>query len=106
MYCGKRLTVLPVLLLAASLAHATNGYFTDGVGAKNKGLAGAGSADPEELLIIATNPAGLAFVDERIEVGVELISPDGFHGERDGSSSWSATSSSRLCIVLSHLKWT
>lgn len=73
---GKRLAALPLLLFAVTLAHATNGYFTDGVGAKNKGLAGAGSADPEELMIIATNPAGLAFVDERFEAGLELFSPD------------------------------
>lgn len=76
MHLTKRLPGLVVLLFAATLARATNGYFTDGVGAKNKGLAGAGSADPEELMIIATNPAGLAFIDERLEAGLELFSPD------------------------------
>jgi long-chain fatty acid transport protein len=72
----RRLTGLVLPLCAIGLAHATNGYFTDGVGAANKGLAGAGSADPEELMIIATNPAGLALIGERIEVGLELFSPD------------------------------
>ncbi len=67
--------VVPPLLLA-STAQATNGYFTDGTGTKSLGLAGAGSADPQEVMIIATNPAGLAFVDQRIEAGLGLFSPD------------------------------
>ena len=64
------------LLLLAGAAHATNGYFTAGVGVKNDGEAGAGSADPLETMIIATNPAGLAFVPEDLEVGLELFNPD------------------------------
>jgi long-chain fatty acid transport protein len=71
-----RLAALTAALLCATGAQATNGYFTDGVGTKNKGLAGAGSADPEEVMIIATNPAGLAFVGERTEAGLGLFSPD------------------------------
>lgn len=64
------------LSLLAAVAHATNGYFTDGVGVKSMGLAGAGSADPSETMIMATNPAGLAFVPDDLEVGLELFSPD------------------------------
>ena len=64
------------LLVLAGAAHATNGYFTDGAGVKNMGMAGAGSADPSEIMIIATNPAGLAFVPDDLEVGLELFSPD------------------------------
>jgi len=76
MRINTRLTGLALLLLAAGLAQATNGYFTDGVGTKNKGLVGAGSADPEEVLIVATNPAGLALVDARTEAGLGFFSPD------------------------------
>jgi long-chain fatty acid transport protein len=71
-----RLAALIAALLCAAGAPATNGYFTDGVGTKNKGLAGAGSADPEEVMIIATNPAGLAFLGGRTELGLGLFSPD------------------------------
>jgi long-chain fatty acid transport protein len=74
---SKRLaagTALSVALMGS--AWATNGYFTSGVGTKSKGLAGAGSADPEEVMIIATNPAGLAFVGGRTEAGIALFSPD------------------------------
>lgn len=71
-----RLTGLVAPLLLAGAAQATNGYFTSGVGVKNIGTAGAGSADPSEVLIVATNPAGLAFVGQRIELGLGLFNPD------------------------------
>lgn len=70
------LTGLGASLLLMGAAHATNGYFTDGAGAKNMGMAGAGSADPREAMIIATNPAGIAFVGDDVELGLELFSPD------------------------------
>ena len=76
MNTSLRLAALVAALSCAAAAQATNGYFTDGVGTKNKGLAGAGSADPEEVMIVATNPAGLAFVGERTEAGLALFSPD------------------------------
>ncbi len=63
------------LALAAGTASATNGYFTTGVGTKGKAQAGAGSANPEELLSIATNPAGLAFLPETIDAGLGFFSP-------------------------------
>ena len=68
--------LVSALVLAAGVAQATNGYLTDGVGAKSDGLAGAGSADPTDVMIVATNPAGLAFVPDRLEVGLSLFSPD------------------------------
>jgi long-chain fatty acid transport protein len=71
-----RLTGLMVPLLIANIAHATNGYLTAGLGINNDGLAGAGSADPTEVMILATNPGGLAFVGERVEAGLSLFSPD------------------------------
>jgi long-chain fatty acid transport protein len=63
------------LALAAGSASATNGYFTAGVGTKSKAQAGAGSANPEETLTLATNPAGIAFVPESVDVGVGVFSP-------------------------------
>ena len=71
-----RLTGLLLSMLLAGAAQATNGYFTDGAGTDNKGLAGAGSADPEEAMILATNPAGIAFVADSLEVGLELFTPE------------------------------
>jgi len=56
-------------------AFATNGYFADGYGTKNKGLVGAGVALPQDAMIAATNPAGMVFVGERMDVGAAIFSP-------------------------------
>lgn len=72
--------VLPALaaalaLAAAGDANATNGYFTHGVGTKSKAMAGAGTADPQEVIGLATNPAALIGVPERLEVAMAMFSP-------------------------------
>lgn len=76
MNANVKLAALIAALLCAAGAQATNGYFTDGAGTKSMGLAGAGSADPDEVMIVATNPAGLAFVGSRTEAGLSFFSPD------------------------------
>jgi len=62
-------------LLGAPLAQATNGYFMYGYSTKEKGLAGAGAALSQDALASATNPAGMAFVGNRMDLGVQLFSP-------------------------------
>src|SRR5438128_567819 len=62
--------VLPVM------ASATNGYFTHGYGTEYKGMAGAGVALALDALAGATNPAAIAFVGTRGDVGLALFSPD------------------------------
>ena len=61
--------------LAVPTASATNGYFTHGLGVKNKGMAGAGTAAPAETISAASNPAAAVLVDEKWEVGLSLFSP-------------------------------
>lgn len=63
------------LALAAGSASATNGYYMHGMGTKSKGQAGAGVANPQEVLSLATNPAGIAFVPESIDAGLAIFSP-------------------------------
>lgn len=60
---------------ASPLAMATNGYFADGYGTKNKGLVGGGIAAPQDAMIAATNPAGMVFVGERMDLGAAIFSP-------------------------------
>lgn len=87
-------------LSAPGLALATNGYFSHGYGMKAKGMAGVGIALPQDAMAAATNPAGMVFVGDRLDVGVdwfrpvrdsELVSPIGapipFLGDYDGNSS-------------------
>jgi len=70
------LTVAVSGLLAAPIAHATNGYFMHGYGSKEKGLAGAGVAyNHNDAMAAATNPAAMAFVDQRIDIGLQIFSP-------------------------------
>ena len=71
----KQLSACVVCLIVASPAFATNGYFAHGYGTKNKALVGAGIALPQDAMIAATNPAGMVFVGERMDVGAAIFSP-------------------------------
>ncbi len=57
------------------VASATNGYFAHGYGTKNKGMAGAGVALPQDAMAAATNPAGMVWVGNRMDLGAALFSP-------------------------------
>jgi len=63
-------------VMASPLAHATNGYFSHGYGMKAKGMAGVGIALPQDSLAAATNPAGIAMVGNRLDVGVDWFKPN------------------------------
>ena len=63
------------LALVSGSAFATNGYFAHGYGTKNKGMAGAGVALPQDAMTAATNPAGMASVGNRMDFGAAVFSP-------------------------------
>ena len=69
------IAVLALILTLSPAAEATNGYFTHGYGTVAKGLAGAGVAVPLDTLAAGTNPAGLAFLGKRYDVGVSVFGP-------------------------------
>jgi len=71
----KHFLVSVLLLAVTSPAFATNGYLSHGYGIKSRGLAGAGIALPQESMIIATNPAGISFLGNRVDVSAALFSP-------------------------------
>ncbi|MCK7546587.1 OmpP1/FadL family transporter [Marinobacter koreensis] len=71
----KALTIATASALLPTAAFATNGYFSHGYGTINKGMAGAGTALSQDSIAAATNPAGMAFVGNRIDGGLELFSP-------------------------------
>ena len=64
------------MIVLPSAAFATNGYFSHGVGQKAKGMAGVGVAYPQDALVAGMNPAGMAFVGNRFDIGFEWFSPD------------------------------
>ena len=61
--------------MAAPVANATNGYFMHGYSTKEQGLGGAGAALSQDALASATNPAGMAFVGDRMDLGLQIFSP-------------------------------
>ncbi len=72
------LTTTAAIALSAAIcspAFATNGYFTHGTGTKNKGMAGAGLATPEDSISIANNPAAALVGVGHLDVGAALFSP-------------------------------
>jgi len=82
-------------LLGGQMAVATNGYMPHGVGAKNKAMAGAGMAMPEDAMSIVSNPAAAVLVKNRMDAGVSLFMPRrnyttlfGGNDGRDGSFSF------------------
>ena len=90
-----RKMVLVAAALAPLAAQATTGYFQHGYGIKAKSMGGVGIALPQDALAAATNPAGIAWVGNRIDIGVDLFMPDrgssivgngaGLNGTYDGN---------------------
>jgi long-chain fatty acid transport protein len=90
-------TVL-LLAIASSPALATEGYFQNAIGAREKALAGAGVADSKDATAASLNPAGLVNVDSQLNVassflflnggytswGVGGIDADGHHDSKPG----------------------
>ena len=70
-----------IVLFATGLALplpalATDGYFSHGFGVRSQGIAGVGIALPQDGLAAATNPAGTAFVGDRVDLGVTWFAPE------------------------------
>lgn len=65
------------IVVSSNSANATNGYFTHGVGAKSKSLAGSGIGSDANMGSIqsASNPALGVFAGEKWEVGLAIFSP-------------------------------
>lgn len=70
-----RLATAIVTLLITTPLWATNGYFTHGTGAKNKGLAGSGLAMPEDAISVANNPASALSNTGKYDLGIAVFSP-------------------------------
>ncbi len=70
------LFVVGALLVAAAPALATDGYFANGYGTNYKALAGAGVALSLGTQAPATNPAAMAFLGPRYDIGMEVFNPN------------------------------
>ena len=65
-----------ISLLGSGNAFATNGYFSHGYGTQSKAMGGTGVARSLDTLAPATNPAGLLGVEDGMDAGIGLFSPD------------------------------
>ena len=70
------LGALAFLLAASNPAGATDGYFANGYGTNYKAMGGAGVALYLGAQAPATNPASLAFLGRRFDIGVEAFNPN------------------------------
>jgi len=64
-----------VAMGAPASVWATNGYFSHGWGTKSKAMAGVATALPQDTLVSATNPAGMAFLGRRSDIGISFFNP-------------------------------
>ena len=67
--------VVTMVMIFPTVSKASNGYFAYGYGARSKGMAGAGSALPQDAVAAAVNPAGMVFVGNRLDLELEAFSP-------------------------------
>ncbi len=57
-------------------ANATDGYFSEGYGVKSQSMGGVGIALPQDALAAASNPAGMALIGDRIDIGLTWFRPE------------------------------
>ena len=74
MYWTRALAV--AVFLAPAAAFGTAGFFQHGYGLKAKGMGGAGIALPQDALATATNPAGMVWLGNRLDLGLEWFDAD------------------------------
>ena len=67
---------LALVFCFSGVAQATNGYFANGYSLESKALGGAGVALPQGSLDASVNPAEMAFVGTRIDLGLSLFNPN------------------------------
>jgi long-chain fatty acid transport protein len=64
------------MVFVAQSAYATNGYFAHGFGVNDQALGGAGVALPQDSLDAAVNPANMAFLGKRYDLGIAFFNPN------------------------------
>lgn len=72
----KKIAALTALALAPGVSFATVGYFAHGYGMKSIGMGGVGIALPQDALAAASNPAGMAWIGNRYDIGLNWFRPD------------------------------
>ncbi|MCF6191171.1 MAG: hydrocarbon degradation protein [Cocleimonas sp.] len=72
---NKTLLVSALTLAIAPAAYATNGLAPTGLGQIHKAMGGAAAGNPENTMTMATNPAAASFIEDGMDIGLELFVP-------------------------------
>lgn len=64
------------LILCSQSTLAVNGAFDFGFSEITRGMAGSGAALPQDTLIAALNPAGMAYIGKQMDIGAAIYFPD------------------------------
>ena len=72
----RAMAAFAVLAGPMTAAMATNGYFSHGYGIKAKGMGGASMTMTDNAFGGANNPAAAAWAGNRLDLGVDLFSPN------------------------------
>ena len=94
-----RLAFAISLMAAAGAAHATNGYFSNAYGMKAAGMGGAATAMTDDAMGGANNPASMAFVGDRFDIGATIFSPIRSASRSGGGINGSSDSNSNYFVI-------
>src|SRR3569623_138922 len=83
----------------AGSAFATDGYYSHGYGMKAKGMGGAATAMSDDAFGGANYPASMAFVCNRVDLGVDLFSPRREASRTGGAINGSVDSDSKYFLI-------
>ncbi|HET9023632.1 MAG TPA: porin [Burkholderiaceae bacterium] len=72
----RPITAALALAFVSTAALATDGYFAEGYGMRARGMGGASFATALDAFGGANNPASMAFVGNRVDLGIYWFSPD------------------------------
>lgn len=67
-------SLIPILLISHQ-ALATDGYFSHGYGVRSQGMGGVAIALPQDALVAASNPAAIALLNDRADIGLTWFQP-------------------------------
>jgi long-chain fatty acid transport protein len=69
---------LPIFFIFLSFfktVEGYHGYFPIGYGVRSIGMGGTAVANPQDSLVLATNPAGLSFLESRLDAAITVLHP-------------------------------
>jgi len=83
---GAAGAIVATAVLAAAPASATDGYFANGFGARQKAMAGAGVADGKDATATSLNPAGLVHAPNEYNSAYSFFAPNRYFNGEGGNA--------------------